>query len=68
MGWACSAYEEEGYTGFWWENIRERNHLEDPGVDGRIMRWTFRKCAGEAWIGLIWLRIGQVAGTCKCGI
>ena len=33
----------EVYTGFWWENLRERNHLRDPGVDGRIMlRWIFR--------------------------
>jgi hypothetical protein len=30
------------YTGFWWRNVRERDHLEDPGVD-RIMRWIFRK-------------------------
>jgi len=22
---------------------------------------------GGAWTGLIWLRIGQVAGTCECG-
>jgi hypothetical protein len=21
------------YTGFWWGNLRERDHLEDPGVD-----------------------------------
>jgi hypothetical protein len=27
----------ESYTGFWWANLRERDHLEDPGVDGRII-------------------------------
>jgi len=27
---------KEAYAGFWWENVRERDHLEDPGVDGRI--------------------------------
>jgi hypothetical protein len=27
----------EVYTGFWWENVRERDHLEDSGVDGRII-------------------------------
>jgi hypothetical protein len=25
------------YTGFRYGNLRERNHLEDPGVDGRII-------------------------------
>ena len=25
----------EAYTGFWWGNLRERDHLEDPGTDGR---------------------------------
>jgi hypothetical protein len=31
-------------TGFWWENVRERGNLEDPGVDVRkILRWIFRK-------------------------
>jgi len=27
----------EVHTWFWWGNLRERNHLEDPSVDGRIM-------------------------------
>jgi len=32
------------YAGFSWRNLREGDHLEDPGVDGRIMlRWIFRK-------------------------
>jgi hypothetical protein len=37
----------EAYTGCWWGNLRERDHLGDVGVDGRIiLRWIFRKlCA-----------------------
>jgi hypothetical protein len=27
----------EVHTGFWWGNLREKDHLEDPGVDGRII-------------------------------
>jgi len=39
--------------------MSERDHLGDPGVDGRIiLRWIFRKWDWEAWAGLIWLRIG----------
>jgi len=34
----------EACTGFWWRNLKEREHLEDPGVDRRIiLRWIFRK-------------------------
>jgi hypothetical protein len=34
----------EVYTGFWWGNLRERGHLEDPGVDGRMtLKWIFGK-------------------------
>jgi hypothetical protein len=55
----------KAYTGFWWGNLRERNHLGDPGVCGRItLRLIFRKWDVGAWNGSRWLRIG---GTCKCG-
>jgi hypothetical protein len=33
----------EVHTDFWWGNPRERDHLEDPGVDGRIVKWIFKK-------------------------
>ena len=49
----------EVFTGFWWGNLRERDHLEELGVDGKIiLRWIFRKRDVGEWTGLMWLRIG----------
>jgi len=49
------------YTGFRWGNLSERDHLGDPGVDGRIiLRWLFRKWDVGIWTGSNWLRIGTV--------
>jgi len=54
---------EEAYTGFWWGNLMERDHLGDPGLDGRIIfRWVFRTWDVGAWTGSSWLRIGTGGG------
>jgi hypothetical protein len=48
----------EAYTGFWWGNPRERDHLGEPGVDGKIIiRWTFRKWDVGVWTEFSCLRI-----------
>ena len=53
----------EEYTVFWWGNLQERDHLGDPGVDGRIiLRWIFRKWDVGVWTGSSWLRIGTGGG------
>jgi len=66
MGWVGHVARREGgkiCIGFWWGNLRERDHLEDPGVDGRIiLRWIFRKWDVKAGTGSLWLRIGTDGG------
>jgi len=45
----------EAYRGFWWGNLKERDHLGNPDVDGRIiLKWIFRKwdVGGMDWIEL----------------
>jgi hypothetical protein len=43
MRWAghvARMREEEKSTGFWWESPRQRDHLGDRGVDGRMgLEW-----------------------------
>ena len=36
------------HTGFWWGDLRERDHLEDLRVDGSIiLKWTFKNGMGR---------------------
>ena len=41
MGGACVTFVGEGlgelHTGFWWGDLRDRDHLEDVGLDGRVI-------------------------------
>ena len=40
-------------------NLKERDHLEGSGIDGRIiLRWIFRKWDVGVWTGLGWIRTG----------
>ena len=59
MGGACSTYgEEDRCIQTLVGKPDGRDHLEDPGIDGRII---LRKWVG-AWTGLILLRIGTGGG------
>jgi hypothetical protein len=60
MRWAV--YVAKVHTGFWWGNPKERDNLEDRGIDWWIiLKWIFRKGV-EAWTGLISVRTGTGGG------
>jgi len=49
----------EVHVGFCWEDLRERDHLEDLGLDGKVMlEWTSKQSfwEDEDCIDLAWDR------------
>jgi len=54
--------EKRGVYRVWCGDLREREHFEDLGVGGKILKWIFKKLDGEPWTGLPWLRIGRGGG------
>jgi len=59
MGGPCNTYRGEVrcIQGCGGEKLKDRDHLEGLGVDGRIiLRWIYRKWFGATWTGLIWFQ------------
>jgi len=78
MGDTCSTNEKEVHIGFCWGNLRERNDLEDLGMDGRIilisnsikcvwdMEWIDLAKDRDSWNAVVkaamYLSVPQIAG------
>jgi hypothetical protein len=49
--------------GLWWGGLRERYHLEDPGIDGRIiLKWILRNWIGDHGLDWSGLEHAEMAG------
>jgi hypothetical protein len=48
----------ETCTWFWWESPKEKDHLKDRGVDGRMgSEWTLGRLVGGC---VEWIHLAQV--------
>jgi hypothetical protein len=60
VGLACGTHGrgEKRVEGFWWESPKEKDHLKDQGVDGRMgSKGTLGRLAGGG--GVEWIRLAQ---------
>lgn len=58
MGRACrtNGEREEVHTEFWWGKMRKRDHLEDLGIDGRIIKKDLQE---TGWSIVEWINLDQ---------
>jgi hypothetical protein len=54
--------KSEAQTGFWWGDLREGDHLRDPGVNGDNIKKDLQDVGWGACTGFSWLRIGTGGG------
>jgi len=63
MSWVCNTYGERiSPFKVLMGKPRERDHSEDPGVDGIILKWIFKKWNVGTWTGLTWFWIRGSGG------
>jgi hypothetical protein len=57
MDGACSIHERKNHTNFWYIYPKEIGHMEDLGIDGRIIiKLIIKKQDASQWTGF--LRLG----------
>jgi hypothetical protein len=44
------------YTGFWWGNLRERDHLEDPGIEKANIKMYLQEVVS---VGMVLIDVAQ---------
>jgi hypothetical protein len=48
---------KNAYRIFVGKPVKARDHLEDLGLDGRIIKWILRKYIARVWTAFMWSRI-----------